>query len=214
MKFISRLIVLLLAIIFGFWLSSSSILEGTTVGGWMDSIMNVLPDSSEMQGSSSQPQSLSSTEENTSQTTPTTAYPEQSDIDFEFIHSEIIRLVNELRTEQELEPLSERTELNQAAQIRAEESGQVFSHTRPDGRDAFSVFNDGINYNYRIIGENLGMATYHKDEVAMAELIFEGWVNSEGHYENMVRPDYSEIGIGLHYDGEFLYAAQMFGTPM
>jgi len=214
MKFISRLIVLLLAIIFGFWLSSSNIIEGTTVGGWMDSIMNVLPDSSEIRQSSSQPQSLSSTEENTSQITPTSTYPEQSSIDFDLIHSEIIRLVNELRAEQGLEPLAERTELNQAAQIRAEESGQVFSHTRPDGRDAFSVFNDGINYNYRIIGENLGMATYHKNESAMAKLIFEGWVNSQGHYENMIRPDYSEIGIGLHFDGENLYATQIFGSPI
>jgi len=56
------------------------------------------------------------------------------------------------------------------------------------------------------------MATYHMNETEMAELIFNGWVESEGHYENLVRPEFEEIGVGIHYDGEFLYATQLFGA--
>lgn len=215
MKFFTRLIVLLLAIILGFWLSASGVLNGTTVGGWMDSIMNVLPVTSDTwEGATSLPSLTSPDEENPSHTTPTTSYPEESDIDYELIYSEIIRLVNELRTGQGLNPLTENTELNQAASIRAEESSQIFSHTRPDGREPFTVFDDGINYNYRMIGENLGMATYHGGETEMAEFIFDGWFNSQGHYENMIHPDYTEIGVGVYYDGENLYATQMFGSPL
>lgn len=55
------------------------------------------------------------------------------------------------------------------------------------------------------------MATYFKDEAGMAEFLFDGWVESEGHYANMVHPDFIEVGIGVHYDGEFLYAVQIFG---
>ena len=58
------------------------------------------------------------------------------------------------------------------------------------------------------------MATYYLDEKGMAELLFNGWKESPGHYENMVRKEFTEVGIGVYYDGETLYAAQLFGTPM
>ena len=47
----------------------------------------------------------------------------------------------------------------------------------------------------------------------MSQLIFEGWVDSKDHYETMINPEFDEIGIGIHYDGEILYATQFFGKP-
>ena len=47
------------------------------------------------------------------------------------------------------------------------------------------------------------MATYHTDEEGMAEFIFNGWVESEGHYENMIRPEYAEIGLGSIMTAKF-----------
>ena len=56
------------------------------------------------------------------------------------------------------------------------------------------------------------MATYVLSDEKMADLIFDGWVESQGHYENMINPDFREIGIGVHANAENLYLTQIFGT--
>ena len=92
-----------------------------------------------------------------------------------------------------------------------------FSHTRPNGQSPFSVFTDSAeapNYNYTIIGENLGMATHHRlNQAEVTDLIFNGWVDSPGHYENMINPSFTEIGVGVASDGEAIYITQLFGRP-
>lgn len=41
--------------------------------------------------------------------------------------------------------------------------------------------------------------------------MFEGWLNSPGHYENMVTPWYQEVGIASYVaDDGVRYAAQIF----
>lgn len=135
-------------------------------------------------------------------------------IDYIQVESEMIRLLNDLRTEKGLNTLVKNETLKQAADFRAVETETSFSHTRPDETDFYTVVqNETFWYEYQMIGENLAMATYFKDEAGMAAYLFNGWMESEGHYANMVQPDYQEVGIGVHYDGEFLYAVQLFGTP-
>lgn len=134
-------------------------------------------------------------------------------IDYVRVENEIMRLLNELRAEKGLNTLTKNEMLKQAADYRAVETGTSFSHTRPDGSEFYTVFqNEAFWYEYQTVGENLAMATYFKDEEGMAAYLFNGWMESEGHYANMVRPEYKEVGIGVHYDGEFLYAVQLFGT--
>lgn len=225
-KFLGRLLSLILAIIFGFWLAVSGILVGTSAGEWMDTLMGYLPLTSEEAHTWTPWNSIeinlpdnligsSESSEETNQNGESALFePEESEeVNFEQVEQGIITHLNNLRSEQGLNALSENTSLREAAYVRAVELEDSFSHTRPDGRDPFTVFDDGIEYRYQIVGENLGMATYYMDESDMSELLFNGWVDSEGHYENMVRPEYEEIGIGVHYDGEYLYAVQMFGTP-
>ena len=97
--------------------------------------------------------------------------------------------------------------------IRAQESEESFSHTRPDGREPFTILNEGdILYNYQSVGENLAMATYFMEDAEMDHFLFDGWVESDGHYETMVNPGFEEVGIDVHYDGEIIYATQLFGT--
>lgn len=235
MKFISRLLSLILTLIIGFWLGSTGLLTGTTPGNWLETITSYLPSSSrdfnqlnlpfetptffsEPPLNESNPDTQTeSPSENSAADSDQPApdiYSEQSDaVDVELIEQTIIALVNDLREEQGVQTVASNDMLRSAATIRAIETEEKFSHTRPDGSDAFTVFEEeGIHYPYRIAGENLGMATHHLSDEDMAELLFNGWVDSQGHYENMIRPDYEEIGIGVHFDGEFLYATQLFGT--
>lgn len=134
------------------------------------------------------------------------------EIDYILVEDKIMVLLNDLRLEKGLLPLTKNETLKAAADYRAIETQTSFSHTRPDGTDFYTiVLTDAYWYPYQTIGENLAMATYFKDEEGMAEFLFDGWMESEGHYANMVHPDFLEVGIGVHYDGEFLYAVQLFG---
>lgn len=224
MKILRKLISLCLAVILGFWLATTGILNGTVVGDWLETIVNIVPSPDEWQefnplsNGSVDTESLSeqlSPDSTTDQPASSLTVEESSEVDYQVVEDRIFTLLNELRQEQNLTTLQKNDTLKIAADLRARETETSFSHTRPNGKNPFTVFEeDGLTYPYKMVGENLGMATYYLSEKEMAELLFNGWVESEGHYENMVRPEYEEIGIGVHYDGEFLYATQMFGTPL
>lgn len=138
--------------------------------------------------------------------------PKPETIDKSLIEDTIFNLVNDLREELNVNPVVKNETLRLAADIRAIETEELFSHTRPNGTEPFTVLEEkGTFYPYYMIGENLAMATYFRDDEHMAHLIFNGWVESEDHYQTMINPDFKEIGIGVHYDGEILYASQFFG---
>ncbi|APZ49366.1 hypothetical protein BW721_06545 [Jeotgalibaca sp. PTS2502] len=135
------------------------------------------------------------------------------EVDSLLLRETILQLTNDLRNSLEVGTLTQNDTLQQAADIRALESAQSFSHTRPDGSDFYTVLNeDGLSYTYQVTGENLALATYHLDDVGMAEFLFDGWVESPGHYQNMIEADFSELGVGVYYDGDILYLVQIFGT--
>lgn len=138
--------------------------------------------------------------------------PKPETINKSLIEDTIFNLVNDLREELNVNPVIKNETLRLAADIRAIETEELFSHTRPNGTEPFTVLEEeGTYYPYYMIGENLAMATYFRDDEHMAHLIFNGWVESEDHYQTMINPDFKEIGIGVHYDGEILYASQFFG---
>lgn len=220
MRFLRNIISFLLVLILGFWLASADILTGTQVGEVVEDVVSYLPDRSDLERWNilepvvvEESSEAITSEQETPEEVPATS--ENGEVNYEIVETTIIDLVNELRQEQGVQTVASNDMLKAAANIRAVETEEVFSHTRPDGSDAFTVFQEeGISYPYRTVGENLGMATYHLDEAGMAEFIFNGWVESEGHYQNMIRPDFEEIGVGVHYDGENLYATQLFGAQM
>lgn len=134
-------------------------------------------------------------------------------VDEGLIRDTILQLTNRLRTEQNVGTVQQNDTLQSAADIRAQESAESFSHTRPNGTEFHTVLNEGgLEHFYSITGENLAMATYHLDDPGMAEFLFEGWVESPGHYENLIEADFEELGVGVYYDGEILYLVQIFGS--
>ena len=123
--------------------------------------------------------------------------------------AEAVELLNELRIERGLNPLkwNPNSNLQKAAQLRAEEISEEFSHTRPDGTSCFTVFREFNLSRYRTCGENIAMGTNLSAEGAM-----ELWINSPGHYKNMVNPDFKEVGLGCFIDGDEIYWVQLFFT--
>ena len=92
----------------------------------------------------------------------------------------------------ELETLSYNNDLQSAANLRAQEISQVFSHTRPNGQS----FGTTIMIDYTAAGENIIMAD---DEISSAEILMDTWMNSEGHRNNILSKDFSSIAIGVYH---------------
>ena len=101
----------------------------------------------------------------------------------------VLELVNGHRINAGLEPLALSDDLNDSAALRAQEIVEVFDHTRLDG----SSFDTAISGSYRMIGENIQAGASSPEEVVDA------WMNSEGHRENIMNPDYQEMGLGYYY---------------
>ena len=105
----------------------------------------------------------------------------------------VFRLVNEAREAEGLAPLILDDKLCEAAQIRAKELNEMFSHTRPDGRPCSTVLNDcSLNEDYLCSGENAAgtneLDAYH---------VMENWMNSSGHRANILDSDSDRIGIAV-----------------
>ncbi|WP_035051841.1 CAP domain-containing protein [Carnobacterium pleistocenium] len=215
-KFFSYSLLLLILIGFGYWLGSSTILEGTKIGDTISQVVDKLPSNqivmvNEVPNSSEQEQSTSANSASTSANNPTDTY----EIDVAVVENRVLELLNNLRVEVGVSPVTTNDQLRNAANIRAIETEESFSHTRPDGRATFTVLEEsGVEYSYQLVGENLAMGTNYLAEKEMAEWLFKGLKESPGHYENMVNKDFEEVGIGVHYNGENLYIVQMFGTPL
>ncbi len=109
---------------------------------------------------------------------------------------EVIRLVNEERAKQGLEPLDVDENLMELARIRAEELEGKFSHERPDGTHIAQTFSGGEN----IAGD-------HPSPSA----VMEAWMDSEGHRNNILRERFHYIGVGCYQDANGdLYWVQLF----
>lgn len=212
MRIIRKLFTAILFILFGYWLALSNVLAGSKIEHGIQQVMDVLPITSDTWD---QP---AHTKTNI-QTTLINTLSDSSKENFDFytIQQDIIKKTNELRAELGAGELTEQASLDTGALIRAQETMTSFSHTRPNGQSPFSVFTDSAeapNYNYTVIGENLGMATHHRlNQAEVTDLIFNGWVDSPGHYENMINPSFTEIGVGVASDGEAIYITQLFGRP-
>ena len=118
---------------------------------------------------------------------------------------EILNLVNTERANVGLKSLSLSSTLMDGAAIRANELTTYYSHTRPDGTNCSTVVED--TYPSYYIGENIAAGQQSAAEV------MNDWMNSTGHRANILRPSYSELGVGLAYDSDRYYWVQLFGNP-
>lgn len=117
-----------------------------------------------------------------------------------------IQYTNQLRAEKGLPALKYDAKLAAYAQQRAEEVVGRFAHTRPDGNESF---HDKVLKQGRM-GENLAAGANSAQQTVM-----EQWKNSSGHYANIVRPEFSKIGMGLVYVSGSQYGyhwVQIFGS--
>ncbi|MCD7884208.1 MAG: CAP domain-containing protein [Lachnospiraceae bacterium] len=113
---------------------------------------------------------------------------------------EVVNLVNKTRNELGLPSLTLDAELTEAAMQRAAELSINFDHTRPDGTSCFTVLMRSYT-----AAENIACGQTSPESVMYS------WLNSSGHYANIVSSYMTSIGVGCFRasDGE-MYWVQYF----
>lgn len=122
------------------------------------------------------------------------------------LEHKILTEINTRRSAAGLAPLSADDMLCALSTIRAYEFTQKQSHTRPDGRDCFSVLTDYSYDKWTTLGENLLYAT---STISVAEMV-DAWMDSEGHRANILSEDFTHAGIGVWYQNGLIYVANLF----
>ena len=113
--------------------------------------------------------------------------------------SQVVNLVNKERSAEGLSSLSTDAQLAKLAQLKAEDMAKLgyFSHTSPTYGSAFDMMKT-YGVSYKTAGENIAKGQ------KTAESVMEGWMNSSGHRANILKSDYTKIGVG--------YAKSVDGT--
>ena len=124
----------------------------------------------------------------------------------EAVRQNLLSRVNEARRAAGAPELVLNDALCGAAQLRAEELVEHYSHTRPDGRSCFTVLAEVGLESYRAVGENIAMGQLTSDEV------MDGWMGSEGHRKNIENAQFTSLGVG--YVAESNTWVQLFWTAM
>lgn len=116
----------------------------------------------------------------------------------------VVDLVNEERAKENLSPLTVNASVQAAAQVRAKECEQYFSHTRPnDSSFATALREQGVTY--KSAGENIAWGQRTPEEVVTA------WMNSSGHRKNIMNPNFTTIGVGYYENAKGTdYWCQLF----
>ncbi|MEO0540917.1 MAG: CAP domain-containing protein, partial [Cyanobacteria bacterium P01_A01_bin.105] len=126
-------------------------------------------------------------------------------------NEELLNLTNAERAAAGVPPLRLSTQLGQAAQAHAADMARnrTLSHQGSNGSSMVDRI-EATGYDYRAIGENVACGN---DSPAAT---IRQWMNSPGHRQNMLSPDFTEIGFGYADQGGSCtpYWAQVFGTPL
>lgn len=111
---------------------------------------------------------------------------------------DVLDRINAERSKRGIRTLPMDQTLMDAAYVRAAETIVYFEHARPNGMVWHSVDD-------KVTGENLGMGT------GSAAEIMKLWMESPGHKENILRPEFASVGVACIEYRDIHYWVQLFG---
>jgi len=140
------------------------------------------------------------------------------------IETKIHLLVNKIRVEAGLRPLLLDLRLADIARLHSQDMAQrnYFDHESPDGKKFGDRYREAVYvcrvYTVDIIfsgGENLARIQHQVlipflNSDAFAQQVVEGWLESEGHKDNVLRPEFLREGIGVVLTRDKIIATQNF----
>jgi uncharacterized protein YkwD len=111
----------------------------------------------------------------------------------------LLQETNSYRNQDKENPLRINSELDQAAQTKAQDmvNKNYWSHTSPSGQTPWNfIVNSG--YEYQKAGENLAYGFSSAQDVVKA------WMNSPDHRANVLNNDYEDVGFGVAQSKNYL----------
>jgi uncharacterized YkwD family protein/spore coat assembly protein SafA len=119
------------------------------------------------------------------------------------VENHVLNIVNQERQKQGLKPLQMDWELQRVARVKACDMAQkgYFSHQSPTYGSPFDMMKQ-FGISYRTAGENIAQGQRSPQEVMNA------WMNSTGHRANILKSDFTHIGVGHCEQGN--HWVQMF----
>ena len=124
----------------------------------------------------------------------------EDDHDYSAWTEKVIKLVNKERAKHGCSALNEDSTLMEAAQQRAGEIADNFSH------DGYQDVVEGCGYDWKTVGENVAAGQTSPDAV------MDSWMHSSGHKANILNKKFEDIGVGVYFDGSKYYWVQDFGA--
>lgn len=119
-------------------------------------------------------------------------FPDVLGISTSITAEELLTYTNQKRQNQNIQPLSLNPELSAAALNKANDmlKNDYWAHNSPAGRTPWDFIKES-GYVYVYAGENLARGFTTSSEVT------EAWMNSQSHRENLLSPNYSEVGFAV-----------------
>lgn len=143
-------------------------------------------------------------------TTPTVVTPSQNTVSTAAasdapndLAKNILAELNATRAANGLGALRYAPELQTAADTRAVESVQNFSHMRPNGTGCETA----VTVDYMVTGENLIQVT---SEFATAAIMMDTWMNSPTHRNNILLSAFTDVAIGVYVVNGITYVSTVF----
>lgn len=139
--------------------------------------------------------------------TPKTEVP--SDTAIGSYEQQVVNLVNKERAAVGLPALKVNTKLSGVAELKAEDlrDKNYFAHNSPTYGSPFDMMKQ-YGVKYTTAGENIAKGQ------KTPESVMNGWMNSQGHKENILNANFTEIGVGYVTDSNgTTYWVQMFIRP-
>ena len=108
---------------------------------------------------------------------------------------EILELVNQERADAGIDPLSINSQLDEVANLHTDEMVQadLLSHQLPNEADMEARFSE-TGYDGMVVAENLAAGGGTLFDTP--EEVVEGWMNSPEHRENILNPEFTDLGVG------------------
>lgn len=123
----------------------------------------------------------------------------------------VIHLVNRARADRGLLPLFKNDLLTLAAEGHAARMAQLgfFAHQDPETGSLPSERAAAVGYGgeYRSVAENIAFGH------TTPEAVVAGWLDSPGHYRNIMTSDMQDTGVGVYRGPKGIYWVQVFGRP-
>ena len=118
---------------------------------------------------------------------------------------EILDLVNQERSKNNLPALTLNWEVSRVARYKSQDmcDKNYFDHNSPTYGSPFDMLKK-FNINYKSAGENIAKGQ------KTAQAVMNSWMNSSGHRANILNKNFTQLGVGYYQKNNTTYWTQLF----